>query len=672
MWGMTYDPSSRTLYAGATGMVYRSSDYGVTWRPCTKPDIANVETFMHIAVAGDSLYGFSGSGGQFNITSDAITYAGYWEGCRDFPRQMIQHGGQTFFTTGDGELGLRRVDYERRQCQTVNFHGRLVFCLVSDGPNLYASQDGIYVSRDTGVTWMKIFDKSAVALVVHGDFLFAFDGGFYYYRSIDAGATWEEIPALFAPISPHQRFANVGDTLYLLNQSFNGDERVFRSTDLGDNWHVIDSLARMPTSSHEGFIKGIDGHVLVGTSAGPYLLDNDEFVPSYSEWKNTWISSLYSSDAYLYAVAIPGLFRSNDNGRSWQQLSPHLFFVDDMSVDGERLAALTFYDPHVYVSDNHGVDWDTLSLPAPLPRGNSRAKILVVDSIVLIGYDATSNLYRSSDRGTTWEQIGIPLSRDTKYQYDRDTRELWATTSTGLYSSIDAGRIWNRRASFNSEKMTDLYIKGNFLLATTDSGVVRSTNFGRVWSHSIEGLPRLPSRLRYGSIAVNGDTLAIALKSTFYSSQDTAFGIYYSIDSGVTWKPNQGLRYVSSVTDIETYQGEWIAGTQGHGVLRSSSLTSQAPFSDARASLPSAVIEGVVPNPASGTARMAYRLQSGADVRLELHTLDGRVIRHLLNEHREAGRHSVEIETQGLPSGYYLCRLQTGAASSTYRLLLLR
>ena len=68
-------------------------------------------------------------------------------------------------------------------------------------------------------------------------------------------------------------------------------------------------------------------------------------------------------------------------------------------------------------------------------------------------------------------------------------------------------------------------------------------------------------------------------------------------------------------------------------------------------------IDRVVPHPVCGPARLEYSLPRPCKVRLSLFDVQGRELRVLWEGQRDAGRHTVRLDSRGLPPGLYLARL---------------
>ncbi|MDP6419639.1 MAG: endonuclease [Candidatus Krumholzibacteria bacterium] len=88
-------------------------------------------------------------------------------------------------------------------------------------------------------------------------------------------------------------------------------------------------------------------------------------------------------------------------------------------------------------------------------------------------------------------------------------------------------------------------------------------------------------------------------------------------------------------------------------------------------------IVGAWPNPFNPSTEIAIALPEAGRVKAEILTVDGRKIRSLLDEDREAGTISLHWDGRNdlgevLPSGAYLCRIESGKEVDAHRLLLIK
>ena len=80
------------------------------------------------------------------------------------------------------------------------------------------------------------------------------------------------------------------------------------------------------------------------------------------------------------------------------------------------------------------------------------------------------------------------------------------------------------------------------------------------------------------------------------------------------------------------------------------------------------------PNPFRTTTSLAFDLPVGAQVQLTLYSVDGRLVRHLLERELAPGRHQVSWDGRdenghAVHSGLYFARLRAGEFAATLRLV---
>jgi len=85
-----------------------------------------------------------------------------------------------------------------------------------------------------------------------------------------------------------------------------------------------------------------------------------------------------------------------------------------------------------------------------------------------------------------------------------------------------------------------------------------------------------------------------------------------------------------------------------------------------------AVDIGNYPNPFNPVTTISYSLSLDAWVTLKVYSTLGEEVATLVSDHQETGRHSVEWDATGQPSGVYFYRLNAGGLVETRKLVLLR
>ena len=78
------------------------------------------------------------------------------------------------------------------------------------------------------------------------------------------------------------------------------------------------------------------------------------------------------------------------------------------------------------------------------------------------------------------------------------------------------------------------------------------------------------------------------------------------------------------------------------------------------------------PNPFNPLTNISFDLPEAGRTSLRIYDVLGRHVAHLINERLAAGRHTVTFNAEGLSSGVYLYRLETGSASYIGKMLLVK
>lgn len=78
------------------------------------------------------------------------------------------------------------------------------------------------------------------------------------------------------------------------------------------------------------------------------------------------------------------------------------------------------------------------------------------------------------------------------------------------------------------------------------------------------------------------------------------------------------------------------------------------------------------PNPFNPTTVISYQLPTGSYVTLKVYNLLGSEVATLVNEEKPAGIYQINFNSDGLPSGLYLYKIQSGNYSETKKMLMIK
>jgi len=358
--------------------------------------------------------------------------------------------------------------------------------------------DGIYITEDGGSTWefdaLGAGDNGAARSLVfepgNTDIIYAGFLSLGVCKSNDAGSNWD--------------YANVGIASLLLNDieiDPNNTDRVitsfeaqnsggcYISLDGGAGWEIPSTL---PGTRYSSVCIGPDG-TLYAWSNGPS------------------------------SVAQEGLYKSDDNGASWENLGPNIGSVfeteifsiaisetnpDLIFIGGNNFGANGFASI-VYKTENGGESWDQVYLG---PEHDSFNYMFIdpnsSDEIVYAAYmsnDFHGGFLKSTNTGNSFSDINNGLPSSMRYAgaiitdpFNQDVL-YGAIGGYGLngtiYKSENAGFSWSPTSLSMGIycKVYDLLVNPEnsdiIYTATSQQGVMLSTDAGNNWESANSNLP---------------------------------------------------------------------------------------------------------------------------------------------------------------------------------------
>ena len=312
------------------------------------------------------------------------------------------------------------------------------------------SGPGIFKTTDAGMTWVRKFSQSANDVLWLNDTTAIASVGASIYRSTNSGDTWSQISS--------QVFTGLDEMTLLPNGtivgvSFAGDG--WRSTDGGVNWtRTLTGSGALPANWGVAFSDNLLG-MLVGQ--GGYILKTTDGGLTWTVL-NSGIGGVEFHDLEMFddntglAVGDSGYFLRTTNGGSYWapgrlQVTGQILFRD------ENLQALSIVDQDFAVAaGNNGV------------------------------------VYKTFDRGATWQSIGYPLLptdyliSDVKFI----TREIGYVAGTLPqvailpYVTTNGGASWTALDSFPAH-FIDFVDPSHGWLVTIGASGFRTTNGGGTW-----------------------------------------------------------------------------------------------------------------------------------------------------------------------------------------------
>jgi photosystem II stability/assembly factor-like uncharacterized protein len=314
------------------------------------------------------------------------------------------------------------------------------------------------------------------------------------------------------------------------------------------------------------------------------------------------ILSMAASGSTLFAGTNQGgVFRSSDNGSSWQQIGLAGYStIPSLYVNGPNVYAVSIHDYYkgpVYAYSGTGTSWSEVAWN--LPQGTLFTFVKKIGSIMFAA--TTPGLYRSTDDGAHWTAAdsGMGDARIFVDDIAAAGKYLFAATIDGVFRSTDGGAIWSASsASLGVLSVHRLAVMDTVIFAAGDSycGMYRSSDYGETWTQYRKGLEN--ASMIHSLVVVDTTLFAGADGGVFLSTDKgetwtrrsdgmtnscvsvliatvtgffagTSGGVFYSADKGMSWTPSSAGMTNTSITTLWANDSVIVAGLHPFGVMRS-------------------------------------------------------------------------------------------------------
>jgi photosystem II stability/assembly factor-like uncharacterized protein len=523
--------------------VYKSEDGGASWKNMGLKesrqigmitiDPRNTEV-VYVAAEG-SIWGPGGERGLYKTTDGGIT----WNKVLDISKNT----------------GVNNVVLDPRNPDilyaTSEQRRRHVFTKIGGGP-----ESAVYKSKDAGKTWNKIMNGLPAADIggmgiaispVNPDVIYlimeAAGDSSGFYRSVNRGAAWEKMGSY---ASSGQYYNEIYCDPKDVDKVYSTETISKVTPDGGKTWTAIGNNQRH-VDDHAIWIDPNDTkHMYIGGDGGIY--------ESFDEGKNfIFKSNLPVTQFYRVSVdnALPfynvygGTQDNNSMGGPSQNINRDGVVNADWKVtvggDGFWVAIDPADENIVYTESQYGnaAIWDKKSEESisirPVPPKGEKTYRWYWDTPIVISphqkeriYMAANKVFRSDNRGSSWEVISEDLTRNEDRNQFKVMDKYWSIDAVAKDVSTS---LWGLIVSLAESK-----VKKDLLYAGTDDGVIAVTeDGGKNWKR-ITTFPGIPD-YTYVSDILPDKFDENVVYATFNNMLRDDFKPYIlkSTDKGKTW-----------------------------------------------------------------------------------------------------------------------------------------
>ncbi|HEY4305062.1 MAG TPA: hypothetical protein VGM82_11375 [Gemmatimonadaceae bacterium] len=551
VWVGTGEANTRQSSSWGDG-VYKSTDGGKTWTSMGLKDSRSVGRIVfdpnnadvvYVAAQGH-LWGPNAERGVFKTT----------DGGKTWTKSLFvdENTGATDLVIDPSNPQVLYAAMYQRQRRGWGFNGG------GPGSNIYKTTDG-------GATWVKMtnglpaVDKGRIALGIYATdpkvvyaTIEAKDNATGIYRTLDAGATWEKT----SPLNTRPNyFSQIRIDATDRNKVYSlGSNRGFYFSDDGGKTFT-EQFSNVHGEDHALWVDPVDGnHMLIGGDGGVSI--TWDRAKTWDFRRNIPVGQFYEIDldnSVPYRIC-GGL---QDNG-VWCVPSAVRDRNGIADRDGWNIGGGDGFHAHfdpanndlvLQSSQNGNAAWVNLTTlerqparpgtgdrpvlppapPATAYRWNWDTPIMVSKSNPKVWYMGAQYLFKSTDRGSSWQKI----SGDLTLHLNRDTLKMMGSTVPADALSRHDGQTSYGSLTTIGESPLDPLV----LYTGSDDGQLQITHDGgKTWTNITKNVP-VPDQT-YVSAVLASKYRKGRVYATFdgHYSDDYKPYVFVSDDFGATWK----------------------------------------------------------------------------------------------------------------------------------------
>lgn len=559
--------------------------------------------------------------------------------------------------------------------------------LIANDVEIYAGTTaGVYRSTNDGELWQPVSTGLTGAVVtaikeIRG-FLLAGTLGSGIFRSSDNGVTWQLANNGLSARSLFNFVSRAGVVYTTSFDTYSPGDRiipgVYRSADNGLTWsRVLEDSIGLSNNRHSffGLINSERG-LYAGADAGHVWQSPNGF-----SWRllkipqaNTPVTAITEGIgvSIFAATSGNGVFRSDDDGVTWIPMRlPN-------SNDKAQTAYSIFSNQGtifigtfqgLFRSRNNGASWELLNFPAIAEKPTSMQS---VDGVLYVATDG-NGIWRTVDNGDTWQEINDGIAGREAQVYS-----LFSSNGTDLYAGLRGGAVISTSLQLPSDApRAVLFIPDSLAAKVGDTVeipiILRSLTGNLAGTKIISGFLRFNASMlmplseeeRQSSTVQNGERqipLRFPLTNTV-GSQLITLRLRAVLGNNIATP--------LMLTNIQTTPSDAIVTMPEIGTFTAKGLFTGGGTRLYRSQGAPTIIT-IAPNPAPEQATVVFELQEKTMVTLSLANIFGQTIRTFSEKQFSEGRFEALCPLHNLPAGTYFFVLTTPQHRVTTPISILR
>lgn len=660
---------ANTGFAAGQAIWVKTTNGGTNWVEVSTPAYAG--TYSHLINSTTAVYvGYDPSlnGAVFKTTNSGSSFTTYVAspGGANTLYGVYFFDANTGYTGGQGGILARSTNggvnwSALTYPNTQNIYGMYFF----DGATgLVGSSGGfLYKTTNSGSSWTASTFTPSTSQSIYDIHFFNATTGILtgsqgsFYRTTDAGATWNII-AYNTQLNAIS-FASSTTGIVVGNSSF-----VQRTTNGGANWTYINMpLATAINLNNVVFPNSLTGYI--GGNSGKFFKTTN----AGANWDSVTSGGIqtFSSMEFIdantgYVGSTSGIVKKTINGGvNWTDYNVGASITSNgISFGDVNTGYICSSSGVVRKTTNAGVNW------ALLTTGTTQALLTVDFADVNTGYAAgnSGTIIKTTNGGTSWtlQTSGI-TDNINSIKMGSATRGMCAANTGKILVTTDGGTTWGQQTS---NVASNIALRGGFiengvnLFIIGQNGVILNSND-----------QPLPVELSFFNSSISGRDVKL-LWGTVSEVNNSGFAVERKNSNGL-WSEIGFVTGNATTNQPHNYSYEDRNLSSGNYSYRLKQIDFNGNFEYKNLSneviigLPRAfALEQNYPNPFNPSTLIKFQLAASGFVTLKVYDVNGREVKQLINELKEAGYYTEQFDAKSLPSGIYFARIDVNNESSVF------